>query len=66
MIEEYLNKQKLLNREVFRKIQYYYFKNNIKSENRQWALLNGLKPKDLKQLLKNSHFVEAFNALIDI
>ena len=66
MIKEYLNKQKLLNREVFYKIQYYYLKNDTKSENRQWALLNGLKLKDLKQLLKNSHFAKAFNALVEI
>ena len=48
IIKEYLNKQKLLNKEVFRKIQYYYLKNDTKSENRQWALLNKSKPKDLK------------------
>ena len=48
MIKEYLNKQKLLDKEVFHKIQYYYFKNNTKLENRQWALLNKSKPKDLK------------------
>jgi hypothetical protein len=34
MIEKYLNKQKLLDGEVFYKIQYYYFKNDTKSENR--------------------------------
>ena len=66
MIEEYLNKQKPSNGEVFHKIQYYHLKNNIKLENRQWALLNRSKPKDLKQLLKNSHFAKAFNALVEI
>ena len=66
MIKEYLNKQKLSDREVFYKIQYYHLKNNIKLKNKQWALLDGLKPKDLKQLLKNSHFTKAFNALVEI
>ena len=66
MIEEYLNKQKLLNKEVFYKIQYYYLKNNTKLKNKQWALLNKLKPKDLKQLLKNSHFAKAFNTLVEM
>ena len=66
MIEEYLNKQKPSDGEVFRKIQYYHLKNNIKSKNRWWALLNRSKLKDLKQFLKNSHFVKAFNVLIEM
>ena len=66
IIEKYLNKQKLSDGEVFRKIQYYYFKNNTKLENRQWPLLNGLKPNDLKQLLKNFHFARAFDTLVEM
>ena len=66
MIEEYLNKQKLLDGEVFRKIQYYYLKNDTKSENKQWALLDGSKPNNLKQLLKNSNFAKVFNTLVDM
>ena len=66
MIKEYLNKQKPSNREVFCKIQYYYFKNNTKLENRQQALLNRSKPKDLKQLFKNFYFIKAFNTLIEM
>ena len=66
MIKEYLNKQKLLDGEVFRKIQYYYFKNDTKLENRWWALLDGLKPNNLRQLLKNSHFIIVFNTLVEI
>ncbi|XTI84252.1 hypothetical protein V2W45_1465362 [Cenococcum geophilum] len=49
---------------VFRKIRYYYLKNDTKLENRWWALLDGLKPNDLRQLFKNSYFARAFNALI--
>ena len=66
MIEEYLNKQKPLDGEVFYKIRYYYLKKDTKLENRQWALLDGSKPKDLRQLLKNSHFAKAFNALVEM
>ena len=48
MIEEYLNKQKPSDGEVFCKIQYYHLKNDTKLENKWWALLNKSKPKDLK------------------
>ena len=66
MIEEYSNEQKPSDGEVFRKIRYYHLKNDTKSENRWWALLDGSKPKDLKQLLKNSHFAKAFDALVEM
>ena len=66
MIEEYSNEQKLLDGEVFYKIQYYHLKNDTKLENRQWALLDGSKPKDLKQLLKNFYFAKAFDILVEI
>ena len=51
---------------MFCKIQYYYLKNNIKLENRWWALLDRLKLKDLKQLFKNSYFTKVFNALVEM
>jgi len=66
IIKEYLNKQKPLDGEVFRKIQYYYLKNDTKSENRWWALLDRSKLNNLRQLLKNSHFARAFNALVEM
>ena len=66
MIKEYLNEQKLLDREVFYKIQYYYLKNDMKLENRQQALLDGLKLKDLRQLFKNFYFAKAFDALVEM
>ena len=66
MIKKYLNEQKPSDKEVFYKIQYYHHKKNMKSKNKQWALLNKSKPKDLKQLLKNSDFTKAFNDLVDM
>ena len=66
MIEEYSNKQKLSDGEVFCKIQYYHHKKDTKLKNRWWALLDKSKLKDLRQLLKNSDFMNAFNDLIDM
>jgi hypothetical protein len=66
IIEEYLNEQKPSDGEVFYKIRYYHLKNNTKLKNRWWALLDRLKPNDLKQLLKNSHFARAFDALVEM
>lgn len=64
--EAFGNEQRPSDGEIFRKIRYYHRTGDEESENRWWACLECSKPKDLRQLIKNTKLIAAFDALIDM
>lgn len=66
IVEAFGNEQPFSDGEIFHKILYYRQRNDDESENRWWSRLTSTKEKDLRQLLKNKRFQDAFYALNDI
>jgi hypothetical protein len=63
IIEKYSHEQAFRDGTIFRKILIYHRKNAI-SEAKWWARLSPTKTSDLRQLLKNIHIADAFEACV--
>lgn len=66
LIEEYSNKAKSANGEIYCKIHQYHFEKNISFEKRWWTRLTSHDVKNLKQLLRHGKFTTAFDTLLEI
>ena len=64
LAEEYLNEKPPSDGEIFRKIRQYHLANDEANELKWWARLTETKRKDLKQLLKDARFANAFDSML--
>ena len=64
LAEEYLNEKPPSDGEIFRKIRQYYNDSDESNELKWWARLTETKRKDLKQLLKDARFANAFDSML--
>ncbi|KAK3672623.1 hypothetical protein LTR78_007435 [Recurvomyces mirabilis] len=64
LAEEYRNEQAFSDGEIFHKIRTYHHEGSKAAEGRWWARLSQTKRKDLRQLLKDTRFADAFDALL--
>ena len=64
LVEEFLNEQAPTDGEVFYKIRQYQVSKDTDNESKWWARLSETKRKDLRQLLKDTRFREAFDGLL--
>ncbi len=66
LIEGYANTQRFSDGEIFWKIRFYHRARDARAEQKWWARLTETKRKDLKQLLKNDLFTNAFDDLLEM
>jgi hypothetical protein len=64
LAEEYLNEKPPSDGEIFCKIRQYHLANDEANELKWWARLTETKRKDLKQLLKDARFANAFDSML--
>ena len=62
--EEYKNEQAFSDGEIFRKIRLYHHAGSKAAADRWWVRLSYTKRKDLRQLLKDVRYANAFDALL--
>lgn len=65
LIEETRNERPIPDGEIFRRIRLYHRGKCTELEQKWWARLSESKRKDLRQLLKNQKYAEAFDQLLE-
>lgn len=64
LAEEYLNEKPPSDGEIFYKIRQYHLANDEANELKWWARLTETKRKDLKQLLRDTRYANAFDSML--
>ena len=64
LAEDYLNEKASTDGEIFYKIRLYHHKQDKNAENKWWARLTENKRKDLRQMLRDERYAEAFDSML--
>lgn len=64
LAEDYCNEKSHTDGEIFLKIRIYHHEHKKDSESKWWARLTESKRKDLRQLLRDERYAQAFDAML--